>query len=238
MSLLQAQLPASNGDAAEGHEAAASSAEAASAALQDAQPLGERLSDGGDSSRASCHSSIAEQDSAAGRRDSDLEAAVLDTLTDGVLTGVGKTGRSSLLLWFASRLSSSRVNVGWLVCAACSCTPPEIVEEFVAIVDGGTVRPLERSLPGSRASSRFPQLCLRKLYVLCSRGAEVSSPQGCLLQVTHRPQDTFSLMTCPVACPACSRPCNRGPLRQYTYMQKCVHYTLVTSIYSMPGPHS
>lgn len=53
----------------------------------------------------------------------------------------------------------------------------------MAIVDGGTVRPLERCLPGSAASSRFSLLCLRKMYVLCSRGAEASSPQGCLLQV-------------------------------------------------------
>lgn len=69
--------------------------------------------------------------------------------------------------------------------AACSCTPPDVVEQFVAIVDGGTVRPLELCLPASGASSRFSQLCLRKMYVLCSRGAEASSPQGCLLQVRH-----------------------------------------------------
>ena len=53
----------------------------------------------------------------------------------------------------------------------------------MAIVDGGVSRPLSRAVPGSAAGRRFGQLCLRKLYVLASRGAEASSPQGCLLQV-------------------------------------------------------
>lgn len=73
--------------------------------------------------------------------------------------------------------------------AACACTPPETVREFVGIVDAGVVRPLALAVPGCAAGLRFGQLCLRKLYVLASRGAEASSPQGCLLQVcdSHPP---------------------------------------------------
>ncbi|BDA41918.1 Protein MON2 homolog [Coccomyxa sp. Obi] len=143
----------SNGGVAEVREAAY---EGSSASQQEQQQsAGERHSDGGESlGRASRRSSMTEQDSEQARRDADLEAAVLDTLTDSVLT-------------------------------ACTCTPPDVVEQFVAIVDGGTVRPLELCLPASGASSRFSQLCLRKMYVLCSRGAEASSPQGCLLQVAQ-----------------------------------------------------
>jgi hypothetical protein len=83
---------------------------------------------------------------------------------------------------------ADQVATAWstdVICAlaACSCTPPAIVERFVGIVDEGTVRPLSRCIPFSAASARFSQLCLRKLYVLCSRGTEASAPQGCLLQV-------------------------------------------------------
>jgi len=54
------------------------------------------------------------------------------------------------------------------------------VERLVAIVDLGTQWQPERAQDELAGNSSFSQLCLRKLYVLCSRGAE---PQGCLLQV-------------------------------------------------------
>ena len=57
------------------------------------------------------------------------------------------------------------------------------MERLVAIVDEGTLRQPEHPGTDSASSSPFSQLCLRKLYVLCSRGAEASAPQGCLLQV-------------------------------------------------------
>jgi len=53
----------------------------------------------------------------------------------------------------------------------------------VAIVDLGTQRQPERVQDELAGDSSFSQLCLRKLYVLCSRGGEASAPQGCLLQV-------------------------------------------------------
>ena len=68
--------------------------------------------------------------------------------------------------------------------AACTHTPHEWVERLVAIVDEGTQRQPERLQPDDPGDARFSQLCLRKLYVLCSRGAEATAPQGCLLQVT------------------------------------------------------
>lgn len=61
----------------------------------------------------------------------------------------------------------------------------------MGIVDEGALRPPERALlQDLPPDSRFSQLCLRKLYVLCSRGAEASAPQGCLLQVQGSPTCT------------------------------------------------
>lgn len=67
--------------------------------------------------------------------------------------------------------------------AACTHTPLEWVERLVGIVDQGTERQPEQVQPDFPGDSRFSQLCLRKLYVLCTRGAEASAPQGGLLQV-------------------------------------------------------
>ena len=53
----------------------------------------------------------------------------------------------------------------------------------MGIVDQGAQRRPERGQGDLPGDSRFSQLCLRKLYVLCSRGAEASAAQGCLLQV-------------------------------------------------------
>ncbi len=58
--------------------------------------------------------------------------------------------------------------------------------QLIAVVDGGVARPLARAVPGSAAGLRFGQLCLRKLYVLASRGGEGAPAQGCLLQVRGR----------------------------------------------------
>ena len=67
--------------------------------------------------------------------------------------------------------------------AACGAASAAEVARLVAVVDAGVARPRRMAIPASAAGSRFPQLCLRKLYVLCSRGAEAGAPQGCLLQV-------------------------------------------------------
>ena len=69
---------------------------------------------------------------------------------------------------------------------------------MVAIVDEGTLRQPEHSGPDSAGSSPFSQLCLRKLYVLCSRGAESSAPQGCLLQVKACLPSPCSARLCPM----------------------------------------
>ena len=80
--MLQGREASSNGDAAEGRH------EPAAAVLAEQHSLPERASDGGESlGRASRRSSMQDTDSEQARRDADLEAAVLDTLTDSVLTG-------------------------------------------------------------------------------------------------------------------------------------------------------
>lgn len=70
--------------------------------------------------------------------------------------------------------------------AACGAAAGAEVARLVAVVDAGVARPRRLAIPASAAGSRFPQLCLRKLYVLCSRGAEAGAPQGCLLQARLR----------------------------------------------------
>lgn len=95
------------------------------------------------------------------RADAELELAVLDTLTDGVLT-------------------------------ACARAPEEVLRRLVGVLDGGITRPRARHIPDSAAGSRFPHACLRKLYVLCSRGMEAQGAHGCLLEVSN--------LLCPALC--------------------------------------
>ncbi len=95
------------------------------------------------------------------RADAELELAVLDTLTDGVLT-------------------------------ACARAPEEVRRRLVGVLDGGITRPRARHIPDSAAGSRFPHACLRKLYVLCSRGMEAQGAHGCLLEVSN--------VLCPALC--------------------------------------
>ncbi len=71
--------------------------------------------------------------------------------------------------------------------AACGGAAAGEVTRLVAVVDAGVARPRPLAIPASAAGSRFPHLCLRKLYVLCSRGAEAGAPQGCLLQARAMP---------------------------------------------------
>ncbi|KAK9868608.1 hypothetical protein WJX84_001848 [Apatococcus fuscideae] len=86
--------------------------------------------------------------------DAELEAAVLDTLTETVLV-------------------------------SCANMPSESRQQLVSIVDQGLERGRARNIPNSAAGSRYTHLCLRKMYVLCSRGAEASGAQLCLLQVAQ-----------------------------------------------------
>lgn len=85
---MQGKEAASNGDVTESRAAVTASA----SHQEQQQSMGERHSDGGDSlGRGSRRSSMTEPDSEQGRKDADLEAAVLDTLTDSVLTGAAET---------------------------------------------------------------------------------------------------------------------------------------------------
>eukprot|EP00884_Botryococcus_braunii_P011070 jgi/Botrbrau1/19965/Bobra.0059s0081.1 len=93
------------------------------------------------------------------RVDADLEASVLDTLTDAVLT-------------------------------ACVRTPHDIRRRLVGVVERGVGRPRALAIPRSAAGTRFGQLCLRKMFVLCSRGVDAQGPHACLLEVA---QVTFPL---------------------------------------------
>ena len=54
----------------------------------------------------------------------------------------------------------------------------------MAVLDQGVARSMARNLPGSTAGARFPQLCLRKLYVICGRGGGSASLDGCLQEVS------------------------------------------------------
>lgn len=82
--------------------------------------------------------------------------------------------------------------------AACGGAAAGEVTRLVAVVDAGVARPRPLAIPASAAGSRFPHLCLRKLYVLCSRGAEAGAPQGCLLQARSMPLGSLRVTShCP-----------------------------------------
>ncbi|KAK9834027.1 hypothetical protein WJX81_004391 [Elliptochloris bilobata] len=124
--------------------------------------------------------------------DAELEAAVLDTLTDVVLT-------------------------------ACGAATAEEVARLVAVVDAGVARPRRLAIPASAAGSRFPQLCLRKLYVLCSRGAEAGAPQGCLLQVARTALPVFLARA-------------RGMLRGYVAAEAAAAAAAGADLFERPTP--
>ena len=67
--------------------------------------------------------------------------------------------------------------------AACGHAEAAEQQRLVAVVDRGIVRSHALDMPPSPSGSRFRQQCLRKMYVLCSRGVESQGPQSCLLQV-------------------------------------------------------
>lgn len=62
--------------------------------------------------------------------------------------------------------------------------PEDIRQSLVGVLEQGVARPVTLNLPNSAAGARFPQLCLRKLYVICSRGGGSESIDGCLEDVS------------------------------------------------------
>ena len=93
----------------------------------------------------------------------------------------------ALILSYLSQ-SSVRLFVAseCLAFAACTWAPGEVQQRLVAVLDRGVARPRYRNLPGSAVGARFPQLCLRKLYVVCSRGREPDGAQSCLHEVNNQ----------------------------------------------------
>ena len=85
--------------------------------------------------------------------DAELEASVVDTLTDAVLT-------------------------------ACSHAPEDVRRRLIGVLDQAITRPKDRHIPNSAAGIRFSHTCLRKLYVLSSRGVQDQGTEDCLLQVS------------------------------------------------------
>lgn len=89
------------------------------------------------------------------RQDAELEVAVLDCLTDVVLT-------------------------------QCDSAPADMKRRLIGTVGGGALRPRELSVPQATTSSNFAHVCIRKMYVLCSRGSSsAADPDGCLLEVSR-----------------------------------------------------
>ena len=73
----------------------------------------------------------------------------------------------------------------WGCFVACTWCPKDVQHDLVAIVEQGVCRPISVNLPGSAVGARFPQLCLRKMYVICSRGGTSDGPDSCSHQVCH-----------------------------------------------------
>lgn len=100
----------------------------------------EELHAGGGADPATAAPIPAVIDAAQARADADLELAVLDCLTDEVLT-------------------------------ACGPAPTALKERLIGVVARGIARPPALSVPQLATGSNFGHVCIRKMYVLCSRGA-------------------------------------------------------------------
>ena len=64
--------------------------------------------------------------------------------------------------------------------------PEETRRSLVAVLEQGVGRPSHLNLPDSAAGARFPQLCLRKLYVISSRGGGPGNTDDCLEEVYNK----------------------------------------------------
>ena len=85
-------------------------------------------------------------------------------------------------------------------------------QQLVCIVDRGLNRGRARNIPNSAAGSRFTHLCLRKMFVLCSRGAEASGAQLCLLEV-QLPISSWEASVSAYSFSHCDACCIAGPAK-------------------------
>jgi len=66
---------------------------------------------------------------------------------------------------------------------SCAAAPDHLRQRLVRIVDCGVDRPIPPE--GISGGERFSHVCLRKLYVLCSRGGESEGPHACTLGIAR-----------------------------------------------------
>ncbi|KAK9811035.1 hypothetical protein WJX73_008056 [Symbiochloris irregularis] len=78
-----------------------------------------------------------------------------------------------------------------VVLTACAHAAEQDQSRLVAIVDRGAARPPGPEALSSTAGSRFRQHCLRKMYILCSRGVESHGTPNCLLPVAQQALPMF-----------------------------------------------
>lgn len=83
-----------------------------------------------------------------------------------------------------SKLLKTHLLIGVLCNAACSHCPEDVRRSLVAVLEQGVGRSVSCNLPDSAAGARFPQLCLRKLYVISSRGGAPGHANDCLEEVS------------------------------------------------------
>ena len=69
------------------------------------------------------------------------------------------------------------------VLTQCASAPDNIRRRLVRIVDCGVDRPIPPE--GYYGGEHFGDVCLRKLYVLCSRGGEAEGPHACTLSIAR-----------------------------------------------------
>ncbi|GMH33400.1 hypothetical protein BSKO_01234 [Bryopsis sp. KO-2023] len=70
-----------------------------------------------------------------------------------------------------------------VVLISCEHTSAETKQRLIGIVDKGVGMPVDGTVA---SGGRFNHACLRKMYVLCSRGGgEAQDPHGCLLEVAQ-----------------------------------------------------
>ena len=114
-------------------------------------------------------------------RDLELEISVLDTLTDTVLTSCpyASEGMQRRLVMIVDRRAMQTFvggrDVGFL---------PRTHHHY-GVARRAFVRPRHLNFSPASTANDFSHVCLRKLYVLSSRGEGNQGPHGCLLQVAQ-----------------------------------------------------
>ena len=125
------------------------------------------------------------------RQDAELEVAVLDCLADAVLTqcAAAPAAMKQRLIETVDRgaVRPRELSVPQVRGALREGRQPAAAPQPTCCSCADPLPPCPRPRPQATTSSNFGHVCIRKMYVLCSRGGSLGAadPDGCLLEVSR-----------------------------------------------------